>query len=62
MKRIFFYLCGAMLISGLSLAQTGDEILEKVDRNLMPESFESYRKLINIEPDGNQAGVHSMFT
>jgi hypothetical protein len=24
----------------------------KVDRNLTPESFESYRKLINIEPDG----------
>lgn len=54
MKRIFIHLCAAMLVSGLTLAQTGDEILEKVDRNLMPESFESYRKLINIEPDGSQ--------
>ena len=54
MTRIFIHLCGAMLISGLALAQTGDEILKKVDRNLMPESFESYRKLINIEPDGSK--------
>jgi outer membrane lipoprotein-sorting protein len=29
------------------------EILRKVDKNLMPESFESYRKLINQEPDGS---------
>ena len=25
----------------------------KVDRNLAPETFESYRKLINVEPDGS---------
>ena len=30
----------------------GTEILKKVDSNLQPESFESYRKLINIEPSG----------
>lgn len=30
----------------------GIEILKKVDANLQPESFESYRKLINIEPSG----------
>ena len=30
----------------------GTEILKKVDANLQPESFESYRKLINIEPNG----------
>jgi outer membrane lipoprotein-sorting protein len=27
-------------------------ILKQVDKNLQPESFESYRKLINIEPNG----------
>ena len=32
----------------------GNEILEKVDENLMPVSFESYRKLINEEPDGSK--------
>lgn len=30
----------------------GLAILKKVDANLQPESFESYRKLINIEPSG----------
>ena len=32
----------------------GDRILMKLDRNLNPESYESYRKLINIEPDGRK--------
>jgi len=32
----------------------GNEILKKVDENLMPASFESYRKLINEEPDGSK--------
>ncbi|MDD4107144.1 MAG: outer membrane lipoprotein-sorting protein [Prolixibacteraceae bacterium] len=30
------------------------KILQKVDENLTPESFESYRKLINEEPDGSK--------
>ena len=33
-------------------ALDGNEILKKVDANLQPESFESYRKLINLEPGG----------
>jgi outer membrane lipoprotein-sorting protein len=37
-----------------ALALDGDELLRKVDRNLNPESYEMYRKLINIEPDGRQ--------
>jgi len=32
----------------------GSELLKQVDRNLNPESYESYRKLINIEPDGRK--------
>ena len=35
-------------------ALDGTEILNKVDRNLEPESYESYRKLINIEPNGSE--------
>lgn len=38
--------------SGLVYAQDSAAILKKVDANLQPESFESYRKLINIEPSG----------
>jgi outer membrane lipoprotein-sorting protein len=30
----------------------GNELLRQIDRNLSPESYESYRKLINVEPDG----------
>ena len=33
---------------------SGAEILRKVDRNLEPESYEMYRKLVNIEPDGSR--------
>ncbi len=32
----------------------GTDILLKVDRNLNPESYEMYRKLINVEPDGSK--------
>ncbi len=35
-------------------ALDGAQILEKVDRNLAPNSYELYRKLINIEPNGAQ--------
>lgn len=32
----------------------GDQLLKQVDRNLNPESYEAYRKLLNIEPDGRK--------
>jgi outer membrane lipoprotein-sorting protein len=35
-------------------AINGTEILQKVDRNLEPISYESYRKLIDIQPDGTK--------
>ena len=35
-------------------ALDGDAILQQVDRKLNPESYEMYRKLINIEPDGRK--------
>lgn len=37
-----------------ALAADGNQILQKVDRNLEPESYEMFRKLINIEPDGTR--------
>ncbi len=54
MKRWFLSLLGLVLISNVALALDGEEILKKVDSNLTPESFESYRKLVNIEPDGKK--------
>ena len=44
-----------LLLTGLpAYALDGDEILRRVDRKLNPESYEMYRKLINIEPDGRR--------
>jgi outer membrane lipoprotein-sorting protein len=43
----------AILLCALpAWAVDGNDILKKVDRNLEPESYEMYRKLINIEPNG----------
>lgn len=55
-KRILQIICVsyAIGISPLVVADSGQEILLKVDRNLQPSSYEMYRKLINIEPDGNK--------
>ena len=33
-------------------AQRGNEILQRVDRLLTPDSYESYRRLTNVEPSG----------
>jgi outer membrane lipoprotein-sorting protein len=35
-------------------ALDGAEILRKVDRNLEPESYESYRQLVDAQPDGTR--------
>ena len=43
-----------LLVTGTAVALDGNEILLQVDRNLQPESYEMYRKLINIEPDGRK--------
>lgn len=37
-----------------SISKEGNDLLKKIDRNLTPVSFESYRKLINMEPDGKK--------
>jgi hypothetical protein len=42
------------LAAPLGMAVDGEAILRQVDRKLNPESYEMYRKLINIEPDGRK--------
>jgi outer membrane lipoprotein-sorting protein len=37
-----------------SHADEGRDLLQSIDRKLNPESYEFYRKIINIEPDGNK--------
>jgi outer membrane lipoprotein-sorting protein len=34
--------------------QDAAALLKKIDRNLEPDSYEMYRKLINVEPDGRR--------
>jgi hypothetical protein len=57
-KRMLFVkiLVGACVLfqAAVVLAFDGNEILQQVDRNMQPESYEMYRKLINIEPDGKK--------
>lgn len=52
--RIFAFVLLLLLGSPAAWAVDGNVILGKVDRNLEPESYEMYRKLINIEPNGNR--------
>jgi outer membrane lipoprotein-sorting protein len=49
---LWLILCIAALPA--AAAVDGTQILQKVDRNLEPESYESYRKLIDIQPDGTK--------
>jgi len=44
----------SLLVALPAYALDGAALLKKMDRNLNPESFESYRKLINVEPDGSK--------
>ncbi len=44
----------ALALAVPAYAVDGSTLLEQVDRNLNPESYEAYRKLINIEPNGNR--------
>jgi outer membrane lipoprotein-sorting protein len=43
-----------LLLSSPVFALDGTALLKQVDRNLNPESYEMYRKLINVEPDGRK--------
>lgn len=53
MKKLW---CLALFLIALPAAAAldGTQILQKVDRNLEPESYETYRKLIDIQPDGTK--------
>ncbi|MDA3896435.1 MAG: outer membrane lipoprotein-sorting protein [Desulfobacteraceae bacterium] len=56
-KLFLSILVNGILILFLAIpaaALDGNEILLQADRNLQPESYEMYRKLINIEPDGSK--------
>ncbi len=55
MRYLNYLFAGCLLsLPFATMALDGKTILQKVDRNLEPESYESYRKLINIEPNNTR--------
>lgn len=57
MKKLVAISLLGLTVLGSAFCQSaidGAAILQKVDRNLEPESYEMYRKLINIEPNGTK--------
>ena len=53
MKK-FLLIFIALIFALPAYALDGTQLLKQIDRNLNPESFEMYRKLINVEPDGRK--------
>ena len=51
LRALILYL---ILAAGPAWGLDGNAILAQVDRNLAPDSYEMYRKLINQEPDGSR--------
>jgi outer membrane lipoprotein-sorting protein len=56
MKKILFLISAIIVSVSFSPSYGGanEDLLKEIDRNLNPESYESYRKLVNIEPNGKQ--------
>jgi len=52
--KILFLLFSFILFTNSAQAIDGNALLQEIDRRLQPESYEMYRKLINIEPDGDR--------
>lgn len=53
MKTILICLF-ALFIAAPACALDGNQLLKQIDRNLNPESYEMYRKIINVEPNGRK--------
>ena len=60
MKKIL--ICLFVLITAVpAYALDGQQLLVQIDRNLNPESYEMYRKIVNVEPDGKKK-EYTMFS
>jgi outer membrane lipoprotein-sorting protein len=59
--KIFYILIILIISIPAYAAINGAQLLVEIDRNLNPESYEMYRKLINVEPDGRKK-EYTLFT
>ncbi|HUI98779.1 MAG TPA: outer membrane lipoprotein-sorting protein, partial [Usitatibacter sp.] len=54
-RRALCWLAACLVALPVAAAPVdGTQLLQKVDRNLEPESYESYRQLTDIQPDGTK--------
>jgi outer membrane lipoprotein-sorting protein len=60
MKKMLICLF-VLLMAVPAYSLDGTQLLKQVDRNLTPESYVMYRKLINVEPDGRKK-EYTLFT
>jgi len=58
---LILLIVGSLLPAMSARAVDGTQLLVQIDRNLNPESYAMYRKLINIEPDGRKK-EYTLFT
>jgi outer membrane lipoprotein-sorting protein len=54
MRKLLWLVLSLFVLPVAAATLDGAQILEKVDRNLEPESYETYRQLIDIQPDGSK--------
>ena len=54
MKTTMMLIISLLVHALVALAQDANALLKSVDENLMPESYEAIRRLINEEPDGSK--------
>ena len=54
MVKLLISLIIGILAAVPVFAVDGTQLLAQIDKNLSPESYESYRKIINIEPSGSK--------
>lgn len=56
LRLFLLILCGIIILCAATplFAVDGTKLLAQIDKNLSPESYESYRKIINIEPNGSK--------
>ncbi|MCK9275907.1 MAG: outer membrane lipoprotein-sorting protein [Syntrophales bacterium] len=54
MKKLFVLMALCFLFPSPASALDGNDLLLRIDRNLNPDSYEAYKKLINIEPSGKK--------
>jgi hypothetical protein len=54
MLKVITALLMGTFLAATAYALDGIQLLARIDKNLSPESYESYRKIINIEPNGSK--------